>query len=288
MRAHPVRAASIALILVLVSSCSQGGERAGKPQEGETTDAGSPPNIALSAAPGVAFKYDYQFNLADRRISATQEAHASACERLGLARCRITGMSYNVDENEQVVAGLEVKLAPQIARQFGKAAQQLVERNDGKLVRLHIGSSDEGSAINQATRQQSDESARLAQLREELAKTRAGSEARANLLSQIEALEQQMQRHSMTIAAGQEALATTPMAFHYYGHGGVPGFRGDPLREAWHTFVTTVVWLIGMLLQAVAVLLPLGFLIAALVALWRTRPVKAARRWFAGRKKVET
>ena len=67
-------------------------------------------------------------------------------------------MSYSVDQNEQVTAELDLKLDPLIARQFGKTAQQTVESNDGKLVRLDIGSSDEGEAIQQATRQNSDTS----------------------------------------------------------------------------------------------------------------------------------
>jgi hypothetical protein len=112
-------------------------------------------------------------------FSATQEAHASACEKLGVARCRITGMSYSVDQDEQVIAELDLKLDPLIARQFGKSAQQAVERNDGNLIRLEIGSSDEGQAIEQATRQRTDVSAHVAQLEQELAKTKPGTAARA-------------------------------------------------------------------------------------------------------------
>jgi hypothetical protein len=235
----------------------------------------------------VAFNYSYEFSLPDDRIAATQEAHAGACEALGLARCRITGMSYSVDQNEQVTAELDLKLDPLIARQFGKSAQQTVVGNDGKLVRLDIGSSDEGQAIEQATRQKSDVSAQLAQLQQELAKTKPGSDAHANILGQIQALQRQASEQSQTIAASQAALASTPMALHYYGRGGVPGFRGDPVREAWHTFVTTVVWLVGILLQALAVLVPLGLLLALFIALWRTRPMRAVRRWVKGAQESE-
>jgi hypothetical protein len=224
--------------------------------------------------------------LPDERIAATQEAHASACEKLGLARCRITGMSYSVDQDEQVTAELDLKLDPSIARQFGKAAQQSVEGNDGKLVRLDIGSSDEGSLIEQAG-QKGDSAAQLAQLQQELDKTKPGTQARANLMSQIQALQQQVAERSRAIEASQAALATTPMAFHYYGRGGVPGFRGNPIREAWQTFVVTIVWLVGILLQALAVLVPLGILLAALIALWRTRPMRAVRGWIVGPKAEE-
>jgi hypothetical protein len=264
----------------MLCSCSKNDGRGGSQDVQESTTTG--PNISPSAAPGVAFDFNYEFNLPDERISATQEAHASACEKLGLARCRITGMSYRVDQNEQVTAELELKLDPSIARQFGKSAQQLVEGNDGKLIRLDIGSTDQGAAIEQASKQRSDAASQLEQLQQELARTKPGSTAHADILTQIQALQQQASQQTHAIEASQAALATTPMAFHYYGRGGVPGFRGNPLREAWITFATTVEWLVGILLQVLAVLVPVLVLLALLIALWRTRPMRAVRAWIKG------
>jgi hypothetical protein len=235
----------------------------------------------------VAFNYNYEFNLPDERISVTQEAHASACEKLGIARCRITGMTYSVDQDERVRAELDLKLDPSIAREFGKSAQQSVEGNDGKLIRLEIGSSDEGAAIAQASKQKNDVSTRIAELEQELARTKAGSAAHADLLSQIESLKQQASEQLHAIETSQAALATTPMQFHYYGRGGVPGFRGNPVREAWQTLVTTVVLAIGILLQALAVLIPVGIVVALFIALWRTRVLRAVRRWLAGAQEAE-
>jgi hypothetical protein len=264
-------------------SCSRNSDS----QQTATDQTASGPNISPTAAPGVAFNYAYHFNLPDERISATQEAHAAACERLGAARCRITGMSYSVDEDEQVTAELDLKLDPILARQFGKSAQTLVENNDGKLVRLEIGSSDEGAAINQAARQKGETSAQLSQLQTELAKTKPGTSARASLLSQIEGLQQQASQQSQAITTSQVTLASTPMALHYYGRGGVPGFRGNPVREAWHTFVTTIVWIVGALLQAATILIPIAVLIGLFIALWRTPPVRLLRRWIRGPEDLE-
>jgi hypothetical protein len=280
MQSRPLRAASLAATLILCSSCSKNEPQNSRADETSSSrDASSPPSISPTAAPGVAFNYEYEFNLPDERISATQEAHAAACENLGLARCRITGMSYTVDRDDQVTAELDVKLDPLIARQFGKSAQKTVEGSDGKLIRLAIGSSDEGQKIEQATKQKSDVSSRLAQLQQELAKVKPGTDAHANLLSQIQTLQQQASQQTQVIEESQATLASTPMEFHYYGRGGVPGFRGNPVREAWHTLVATVVSIVGVLLQALAVLVPLGLLVALLIAIWRTRPVRAARRW---------
>jgi hypothetical protein len=114
-----------------------------------------------------------------------------------------------------------------------------------------------------------------------------GSDAHANLLSQFQALQRQSSEQSQAVAASQAALASTPMALHYYGRGGVPGFRGNPVREAWHTFMATVVAIVGILLQALAVLVPLGVLLALLIALWRTRPMRAVRSWVKGAQESE-
>jgi hypothetical protein len=277
--------ASFIAMSLLLCSCSSDDRQAGQVQK--RGDTGSPPNISPTAAPGVAFNYAYEFSLPDDRIATTQEAHASACENLGVARCRITGMSYSVDQDERVIAELDLKLDPSIARQFGKSAQQTVVGHDGKLIRLDIGSSDEGQAIEQASRQKSDASARITQLQQELEKTKPGTDARESILGQIQALQRQASEQSQVVATSQAALASTPMEFHYYGRGGVPGFRGNPVREAWHTFITTIVWLVGILLQALAVLVPLGLLTALLIALWRTRPMQAVRRWVKGSQEAE-
>lgn len=284
---RPTRVASLAaLALFLCTSCSQR-EGRGSSQNVAEADTSEPPNISPATAPGVALDYGYEFSLPDQRISATQEAHASACEKLGLAQCRITGMSYSVDQDEQVTAELDLKLDPQIARQFGKSAQQLVEGNDGKLIRLDIGSSDEGEAISQATKQRSSISAQIQQLQAELAKTKPGTQARADLMSQIQALQEQASEQTGAIERSQAALASTPMKFQYYGRGGVPGFRGNPFHAAWSTLATTIVWLVNILLQALAVLVPIAILLAVFIALWRTRPMRAFRRWAKGSGEAE-
>lgn len=285
MNARLALASSLASALILCSCSAK--EPNGQQQSSDANEVSSTPGVSPSAAPGVAFNFAYQFSLPDDRISATQEAHASACEKLGLSQCRITGMSYSVDQDEQVTATLDLKLDPLIARQFGKSAQQTVAANDGKLVRLDIGSSDEGQAIEQESKQKSDLSGQIAQLQQELAKAKPGSSAHANILTQLQELQQQSSERSRAIATSQAMLATTPMEFRYYGRGGVPGFRGNPLREAWHTFVATVVWIVGILLQALAVLVPLGVLVALFVILWRSRPVRALRTWIRGPSETE-
>jgi hypothetical protein len=84
------------------------------------------PNIGVTAAPGVAFDYRYEFRLPPTRISEVQEQHAQMCERLTVARCRITGMYYRVNNAHNVEANLAFRLDPAIARLFGRDAVRTV------------------------------------------------------------------------------------------------------------------------------------------------------------------
>ena len=283
MNSRQIGVASL-ILLGLGTACSK---QSREPQSDQSESAQTAPDIGPGAAPGVAFTYNYQFSLPDKQIGAAQETQASACEKLGLAQCRITGMSYDVDESGEVTAGLDLSLNSTIARAFGKSAQHAVEGSDGKLVRLEIGSSDEGAAIRQTTRQQSDSSSQIAQLRQELSRAEPGSQARANLLAQLQGFEQQSAEQNRAIEASQDAIAMTPMAFRYYGRGGVPGFHGNPVHAAWLTFVTTIVWLVGAILQGLAVLVPLLLLAAMLIGLWRTRAMRVVRLWLRGPREVE-
>ena len=112
----PLKVAGV-LAAVLIASCGQ--QESGFEQDTasvEMQDVAEAPDISPTAAPGVAFSYDYDFRLADQRIDEVQEAHAARCEALAIDRCRITGLRYSLGAHDQVSGMLQVTLAPDIAR----------------------------------------------------------------------------------------------------------------------------------------------------------------------------
>jgi hypothetical protein len=243
----------------------------------------SSPDISPSAAPGVAFAYGYNFKLADERISELQETHAAACEKLGLAQCRITGLRYTVGEDEQVSAMLQVKLEPSIARQFGKGAVADVERVGGRLVNAEFSGEDEGSAIRTVSTRKADIEARIADIERRLSGLGPEDRERTELQQQLEQLRTELAAARQQISASTERLANTPMTFNYYGKGGVPGFGGEnPFAEAWRLTVASAVTLISVGLKAIGVMLPWALLIFLLVLLYRSRAGRAVRRWWVG------
>jgi len=249
-------------------------------------DMAEAPTISPTAAPGVAFRYGYDFQLPDGSISTVQEAHASACEALGTVRCRITGLRYSVTEDKTVSAMLEVKLAPDIARRFGKSATDQVTRADGRLLSTQFDGEDVTPVTSAAGRDQRDLEERIAALEAQLATARSAQE-RAQLSAQLDDLRTRLAQAKGAIAGAAERLASTPMTFNYYGRGGIAGFKENPLRESARLFVSSIVTMITVVLQLIALLLPWALLIALLVLLARSRAGRAVWQFFAPRPEPE-
>jgi hypothetical protein len=127
------------------------------------------PGINVTSAPGVAFNYRYAFVLPDKSISAVQELHASACEKLGPAHCRITGMRYSLVDEDSIQGQLEFKLDPVLARNFGKEGIAAVEKAEGRLVDAAIEGTDVGGAITASQKRSAELNAELTRIEQRLA-----------------------------------------------------------------------------------------------------------------------
>lgn len=236
------------------------------------------PNIAVSAAPGVAFNYRYAFRLPNARIAPAQEAHAAMCEKLGITRCRITGMRYSLVNERDVSASLELKLDPAIARAFGKDATKVVTDVKGMLVDQQISGIDAGASIERANRGRAELQDELDRVNRELARSGLSNVVRDRLLSEAASLRSQIAALGEQKKADEESLATTPMAFYYGSGNAIPGFdEPSPLRDALGRAMYNFLSAIGFLIIAIATLLP-WFLLAALVY-WAYRRTRGRWAW---------
>ena len=228
------------------------------------------PNINVSAAPGVAFNYRYAYRLPNSRISAAQEAHAAMCEKLGVTRCRITGMRYSVVNERDVSASLELKLDPAIARAFGKDATKVITDAEGMLVDQQISGVDVATSIERANRGRAELEDELERVNRELARPGLSNAVRDRLLSEAASLRSQIRALGEQKSADEESLAKTPMAFYYGSGKTIPGFdEPAPIRDAFAHAVYNFMSAIGFLIIAIATLIPWIALIAAVVWLYR-------------------
>ena len=238
----------------------------------------APGGIGVTAAPGVAFSYHYAFRLPSTRIAATQEAHAQACEKLGVARCRITGMRYRLIGENNVEAMLAFKLDPAIARGFGKNGIGLVEAAQGTLVNAEITGTDAGATITRLNTQKDRATAELKRIDVELAKPKLSETERTELQRQRAEILQTISSTNDSTAEQTESLANTPMLFDYGSGKAVRGFdASSPLNSAADTAIGSAQITIAVLLGIVALFGPPGLVVLLGWLAWRRfRPRRPA------------
>ena len=267
------------LLLFTAAGCSQpSSEYAGSPTAAQNSadvavdsvaETSAGPNVAVTAAPGVAFNYRYAFRLPAERVQGVQELHAQACEKLGVDRCRITGLRYRL-VNDDIEAMLAFKLDPALAREFGKQGIDAVVKAEGMLVDSEISGEDVGSKITVARRQEGNLEEELKRVEEQLARAGLRGSERAELQVQAQQLRERIRASRAVRTEQQESLATTPMTFNYGSGDLAPGFRGRPslsraLNDAIDNFLGGLAWIF----VALVTLLPWALLIGLLI--WGAR-----------------
>jgi hypothetical protein len=240
------------------------------------TRAAAGPNVGPTAAPGVAFNYRYAFRLAAPRIAEVQEQHAQLCERLTVARCRITGMRYRVVNERDIEAMLAFKLDPSIARRFGREGVEAVVRAEGMLTESEIIGTDAATGIRQAGRSIAQMSEELRRIEARLA-GRVAPEERSRLEIEAQQLRQSIRAAEASREEQADSLATTPMVFNYGSGNLVPGFdREMTLARAWQQALDN---LSGAGLGMMIIVVTLGPWILLAALLWWA-VIRVRRRWF--------
>jgi hypothetical protein len=284
---------SILLGAALLAACSkphQPGEEPAEPPvlRSEAVRDVASSGVDVTAAPGVAFNYSYAFRLPGNRIGQVQEAHAQACEKLGIDRCRITGMRYRLVNQKDVQAMLALRLDPKIARQFGKAATETVTKSDGMLVDQEITGEDVATRISGATKTESDLRQELQRIEAELARPPRASGINASpepvldrqgLRDRAEEIRQQLRDLADRKGADQEALAGTPMVFNYGSGSVVPGFDvRSPLKDALQQSADNFVGGFAAILVILITLIP--WILVGWLVVWGFRRVGLRLGWF--------
>lgn len=278
------------IALVTVAGCGKKSEESATQHErsvavAQNDDSRSAPDISIAAAPGVAFTYRYSFVLPDKSIAAAQEGHAAACEKLGPSQCRIAGMRYTLLDDEQITAELDFKLAPELARNFGKEGIAAVEKAAGRLVNAEITGDDVGATIDSAKRAAAEATAQLNQIEAKLRAGGLGDRARSELEAQAAHLRDQIASAKISKVGAEAQLASTPMSFDYTGDIGF-SLGGNPVADAVHSAWGSFSAMIWFVLLAIGVVLPWALLSALLIALWRSRSGLALRRFLRGKPKA--
>ncbi len=193
--------------------------------------------VTVPDQPSAAFDYRYAYRLPASHIEAVQESHAKGCDQLGPARCRITAVRYNRDDQNNVTALMTMRIDPALARPFAKAASATVAASGGALLKADVAGVDASAARRSG--------AVLGHLRDALGNAEAQARARPG----DTALAARAERLRTTIATVGEldqsgdGLATTPMMLSYASGGSIPGVGAAAdasFETAGATFMTSL------------------------------------------------
>lgn len=246
--------------------------------EASSSDAVGP-GIGGIVAPGVAFTYNYAFTLPAKAIAGLQQQHASACEKLGTSRCRVTGMNYRQPREGEVEARIDFLLAPDLAHRFGSEGIAAVEAAEGKLDNATVDGENAGGAI---TISQANSASVLAEVERIDARLKAKGltqAERGELTRRAEELHEQLRGEAQTRRDKEASIASTPVTFAYSSEGLLGGNTfGKAASASWSSATS-----LGALVLLVAgVALP-WLLLALLVGLlWRSPDLRRFMRRLFG------
>ncbi|MEZ5743786.1 MAG: DUF4349 domain-containing protein [Sphingomonadaceae bacterium] len=280
---NALAAACLAATLALTAACSQeAGHEEGASAEVaadmaptsareavEMEAAGeSAPGLTTTAAPGVAFAYQYAFSLPGDAISDVQHRHAAACEELGAEQCQITGLDYRQDGPDSVTARLDFLVAPGIANRFGKDALDEVKNADGTLEDATVSGENVGGQIENSQVRSAGLEAELARIEKRLTMPGLSSQEKESLAFRAEELRRDLQHQQQVRAEGETRLATVPMNFTYSSHG-LFAASDNPLGKAASSSLDSMESMLAVVLTLLGIALP-WFLLAGLLFLaWK-------------------
>jgi hypothetical protein len=251
--------------LLVLAGCSKPTEPGSEAQEAATGGDNATLPVGATQLPGVAMTYAYTFRLPGAALQTTQETHARQCEGLGPTRCRITGAEFHRGAHGTISASLAMKLAPLLARQFGKRGIDTVAANGGMLTDSEIASRDAGLEVAAADRDIGGRRDERAQIQGQLARKDLPEGERMQLQYRAQQLREVETSASAARTEAALVLASTPLTFYYRSGTVDPGLDDGPIlgavKDGWANIVAGV----GFIILFVVTLLP--WILAALL-LW--------------------
>lgn len=229
-------------------------------------DLGKP---GISAAAGIALTYEYGFRLPADRIAAAQEEDAALCEARGPNICRIAGLTYDVGRDRNVRASLELRLAPEAARAFGKEAISAVLKHGGMLAATHITSEEAGAAAAAAQGEQASLGNERSRIENQLKQAGLSSAERTQLQSRVTQIAEALRTAQTSAQTATQKLTSTPMTLTYETGVVDQSLSEGPLIGALKDGGMNIVAGTAVIITILVSLVPWAVLAVLAVALWK-------------------
>lgn len=248
--------------------------------------ASEAPSISPGSAPGVAFTYYYDFLLPNTAVASVQEQHASACEKLGPARCRIKGLEFRVGRGEDTRASLDLLLDRDLARGFGKEGVAAVVRAGGQLSSQRITGEDLAPKLAQAAQDTAEAEARLKDIDERLKQPGLGDRERTQLQEEASTLRRDKSDAKANTNDAQVQLASTPMHLSYQGIAAL-AISDNPFAGAVEAMMSSGRVMVWTVLLGLGTALPWIALLLACLLVWRLPVMRRLVAMVSGKRPID-
>jgi hypothetical protein len=236
---------------------AHGGGEGGAPGQTQT-----PPG-----APMLAYVYGATLEIPSGKVEAVMQAHIGACERAGPKLCQVLGSNVSRSGDDQIYANLNLRAEPKWLATFRGSLDGDANKAGGRITEQSVQSEDLTRAITDTEarlRAQKTLRDRLQQiLRERPGKLQELLETErelARVQGEIDSMESML-------AVMRERVAMSMMNLNYQTKPTVvSGGTFDPIINAFNDFVGLMAGVVGFMIRAIAVALPVILVLG--VPLW--------------------
>lgn len=224
----------------------------------------TPDQMPTAGAPQIAYVYDYGFRIDAEEISELAQSHVSLCEKMGPKDCRVISLRQSGSEGSYASGELELAVAADKARAFGKDLGAAAESLGGEQIDVAISGEDLSKSIV-------DTEARLRArtlLRDrlmEVLRSRRGTvaelvEAERGVAQVNEEIDQA--RSWLNEMKGRVAFSR--VSIDYNSSARSSGSFSRPIVEAFQSIGSILGTTIGAIIYGLTILLPIALLVFGL------------------------
>lgn len=252
----------------------------GRMQGGAGGEQDAARDAPAAGAPLLAYVYGASLELPFREVRATMARHEAACRAAGPAVCSVLGSSVNATGDEQVFGQMQLRAAPRWLDAFRAGLDAEARTAGGRVRETSVSSED-------LTRQIVDTDARLRAQKTLRDRLQQLLRSRPGRLSDLLETERELARvqgeidsAESQLAVMRQRVATSLLNLGYQSKpNAVTGGTFAPVASALTEFAGIVMQGFAVIIRLVAVLIPVGAVLAPLAWLvWRWRRRRAAAK----------
>ena len=280
-----IRITLCALAALSLAACQKGDQQPREVAAAPAADAAAPPPAGATsqperasptlAIPQLAYVYRYALAAPPDGVRSLVARHEQACFMAGPTICQVTGSTIREDDEDKVSATLSIRAQPQWLRLFRQTLEGDAKAAGGRLVTSDTASDDLARELVDTEAALKAKTVLRDRLQETL-RTRPGkAKDFFEMEQQLAGVQAEIDAARSELTSMRTQVAASELKIEYSSEGMfAPRGALQPLGQAADDVVGIFVGTLAMLIRALALLTPIGGLVALVWWVSRGRRTK--------------